>query len=330
MKTIKKTMKTSLTVTMFLLFYTAMYSQIQLLPNGDFENWALSSGLPSSVQNGMLNPVSWETSSFNYTVMGIPFASATTVIKDGTNPYSGSYCAKLENQEPSTSQPNNIDPGLMTLGKFTLTITGTTSSATLSGGIPFTSTPTDLRGHYKYLPQGGDSCQIAIILTKTNTSTHKNDTVAFSLFQSNATVAAWTLFDLPLTYKIMEAPDSMSVVISSATKAHATLGSIMYVDSIYVKGNVMATTGIDNKDNNKNVNIYPNPASNIVNVQLNNEITGDATLNIYNSLGKLVTSKTVDSANSPYSIYITGFQKGFYYVIISNNKYQVVKKLLIE
>lgn len=256
-------------------------------------------------------------------------ASATTIIKDSTSPYSGRYCAKLENMEPSTTMPNNIDPGVMTLGKFTLTISGTTPSTSLSGGIPFTSTPSDLKGYYQYAPQSGDSCQIAIVLTKTNTSTHKPDTVAYSLFQSDATVSSWTLFDLPLTYKIMEAPDSMNVTIMSSTGKQTTKGSIMYVDSIYVEGNVMAT-GIDNNDDGGNVNLYPNPSSNIVNIQLNNEITGDVSLKIYNSLGEQLSSEMANPENNLHSIDIAGFQKGFYYVVISNNKYHIIKKLLIE
>ncbi|MGD0709922.1 MAG: PCMD domain-containing protein [Bacteroidales bacterium] len=322
-------MKKIVVIMMFFLFYTAMYAQIQLLPNGNFENWSLSSGLTSSIQDGMLNPVGWETSSFNYTIMTISMASANTVLKDSTSPYSGRYCAKLENMEPSTTMPNNIDPGVMTLGKFTLTISGTTPSTSLSGGIPFTSTPSDLKGYYQYSPQSGDSCQIAIVLTKTNTSTHKPDTVAYSLFQSNATISSWTLFDLPLTYKIMEAPDSMNVTIMSSTGKQTTKGSIMYVDNVYVEGNIM-TTGIENKDNGGNVNLYPNPASKIVNIQLNNELTGDANLKIYNSLGELVGSEMVNSANSLYTIDIAGLQKGFYYVSISNKACHIIKKLLIE
>jgi hypothetical protein len=218
----------------------------------------------------------------------------------------------------------------MTLGTFTLVVSGLGSQAeTLKGGIPFTSTPSDMKGYYQYSPQSGDSCQIAIVLTKTNTSTQKPDTVAYSLFQSNATVSTWKLFDLPLTYWIMEAPDSMNVTIMSSTGKQTTKGSIMYVDSVYIDGNVLAT-GIENIGNGGNVNLYPNPTSKIVNIQLNNEITGEATLNIYNSLGELVRTEAVNPQNSPYAIDITGFQKGFYYVNISNDKCHIIKKLLIE
>jgi len=304
-------MRKNVLLILFVLIYSAIYSQV--IPNQNFENWVTTSGIA--------NPVSWATS--NTTVMTV---TVITVSKDSANPHSGKYCAKIANVSASGIA---TVPGLMTIGKFTMNIMAQTG--TVSGGIPFTSTPARLKGYYEFSPKSGDSCIIAVVFTKRNTSTGKSDTVGVGSLISGDTVTSWKLFNVPISYKPNAAPDTMNITIMSSKGSNPKpqLGSTMYVDSIYLEGTVL--TGIDNLyENNNVVNLFPNPAHDIINIQLNNEITGDLNMNIYNSLGEIVLSEIFNSKSNNYPIDISRFHKGFYYLNIYNDKNNYIKKFVVE
>lgn len=74
------------------------------------------------------------------------------------------------------------------------------------------------------------------------------------------------------------------------------------------------------------VDIYPNPASDIVNIQFNS--TGLKEVYIFDEVGKLVYS---DFTNKDFKTYnLSYLDKGLYFVHIKNNDKAVVKKLIIE
>lgn len=72
--------------------------------------------------------------------------------------------------------------------------------------------------------------------------------------------------------------------------------------------------------------IYPNPTKgelNILNVNLEKA-------NVYNTLGQLVKSFTLDSANTSNTINLSGLPKGVYYVYLINEDAASAKKIIIE
>jgi arylsulfatase A-like enzyme len=68
------------------------------------------------------------------------------------------------------------------------------------------------------------------------------------------------------------------------------------------------------------IKIYPNPASNRVFIQ----VEEDCDINIYNSSGMLVCSRV-----NPESISLTAFKSGIYFVKIKTGTYSVIKKLQV-
>ena len=75
-------------------------------------------------------------------------------------------------------------------------------------------------------------------------------------------------------------------------------------------------------------NIYPNPAKDFVKVS-----TADGqhtTVKIYNTLGMLVETRLATSATNEIEINVSEYNPGIYFINISNEEYNVTKKIVIE
>ncbi len=72
--------------------------------------------------------------------------------------------------------------------------------------------------------------------------------------------------------------------------------------------------------------LYPNPTKGEINI--NNVALDKAT--VYNSLGQLVKSFTLNSANTDNTINLSGLPKGIYYVYLINGDAASAKKIIVE
>jgi len=79
------------------------------------------------------------------------------------------------------------------------------------------------------------------------------------------------------------------------------------------------------------VSIYPNPASNYVNVVLGSNSTGNVSVRLINTAGQLLMEKTVsDAAGTTVALTVTNFPAGNYLiVVVGSDGTQQVNKLLI-
>ncbi len=206
-----------------------------IIPNAGFETW---------INHGSYeDPQYWDTP--NAEIATIPFVGKPVVFKSTDN-HSGSYSAELITQ--SIAGIGNV-PGFITLGNLTVDIL--TQTYTLSGGIPIADKPTHLMGYYKFLPQGGDSCSIGILLTKLNAGVI--DTVGYGYFSTHDTVSDWTHFSAWIDYILTEQPDTMNVMaISSAEETTLDEGTTLYVDDLYLD----YTLSVAGHDPEKGINVY--------------------------------------------------------------------------
>lgn len=74
--------------------------------------------------------------------------------------------------------------------------------------------------------------------------------------------------------------------------------------------------GVENVTGNNAMNIYPNPATGLVNINIEGINTAKAIINCYNLLGALVATKQVETTNNNLSatIDLSGMAKGAYYI----------------
>lgn len=87
-------------------------------------------------------------------------------------------------------------------------------------------------------------------------------------------------------------------------------------------------TGIENLKNKAQITAYPNPASDIVILNINNTNHGALTLNVYNVFGALV--KTESITQNQQQINVSGLNDGVYMLEIKSNSFTEKQKLIIQ
>ena len=230
------TMKSSVLIFLFCFVSTLAANSQTVIPNASFENWTTGGNYS--------DPVGWDTP--NQELMAIPFFGFPVCTKSTDHHGTGSFSAKLETKH-LTLPPLDI-PGFMTCG--TLTVDLTAGTFVLSGGVPVVDIPTHLKGYYKYQPKGGDSCVIGIGLTRWENGVQ--DTIGMGSFSTKDTVPDWTPFSAWIDYVSTLAPDTMNIIAMSTAQEVMTIGTILYVDDLYLD----YTVGYNVKDPAAGINVY--------------------------------------------------------------------------
>jgi len=90
-------------------------------------------------------------------------------------------------------------------------------------------------------------------------------------------------------------------------------------------------TGLGEMDADLNVNLYPNPASDFITIEITDKLNqGNLKLEILNSIGQVVTSKTIENTNEKVIMDVNNFSKGLYLVRVSSDRIYMTKKLIIQ
>jgi hypothetical protein len=88
-------------------------------------------------------------------------------------------------------------------------------------------------------------------------------------------------------------------------------------------------TGIDELNSWQNdIAVFPNPASNIVQVQLPEKNSGDGKILLYNNLGQLKLDTEIVDGTNQHSIQIDKLPQGMYYMHIQSNSKTYVRKII--
>lgn len=284
-------MKKIFTLTMFLL--TVLISSAQILPNPSFEIWE-----PFGTYE---DPQSWNTPNQYTSLIGI------SVVTKSEDAYSGSYSAMLETKDLLGGLYQA--PGLLTLADFTVNITAGTY--TFSGGIALAETVSKLTGMYKYTGANGDSAS-AFIISYRHDEGQEIDTVGIGYgFMHNA--SDWTAFTVNM-YPVSEAqPDSFNLIIMSSGSFDLNVGSQLWVDDLSLE----TVTGIINlSKETTNVKVYPNPVSDYVKFEMENE-GENLELSVFDNAGRQIEQLTFSGKST--EINLSSFPAGVY-------SYQVADK----
>lgn len=281
------------------------------IPNGSFESW-------SDIGNGMVNPDGWDTANEFVDIAGIFQYTFNGTMPDLTTQIDGTTSAKLvTNNNTLVTTPVTL-PGLLTLGDFQIDFVSQTGS--LTGGIAIDAKPVKLRGYYKYTPVGADSCQIWL-------GAWTSDGTIGEAWHSTSTVSDWTLFEIPVEYTLDTIPDSLNIIIVSSDTTILQVGSTAWIDSLTViYDNPVGVTKAN--QSNLSVGVYPNPATDYTHVTVLNLNRGTANIRLFNTLGKMVLSKTTDQENTRLDI--SDLPSGLYLVKVNAGKQEKVHKLFIR
>ncbi len=111
-------------------------------------------------------------------------------------------------------------------------------------------------------------------------------------------------------------------------KATSAYGNNGYIDNININTNL--TTSIPQLFNDADVNVYPNPSTGNVNVQMNLSKSQDVTIVVTNALGAIVkTLSLTDVTSGIFAIDLSTEAKGSYEVSIRTNDQVVTKRVSI-
>ena len=80
---------------------------------------------------------------------------------------------------------------------------------------------------------------------------------------------------------------------------------------------------------NKEINCFPNPAKNIINIESKNSDDDNCNIKIINYLGQIFYDRKI-SLKSKAIIDVSSFSKGIYMIIIQNNINTTYKKIIVE
>jgi hypothetical protein len=80
--------------------------------------------------------------------------------------------------------------------------------------------------------------------------------------------------------------------------------------------------------NSTSVSVYPNPAENSINVLMDASLVNNASIELYDAIGKLIMTEKVLNTNT--AIFINHLSKGIYTVRVVSNGNQTAKRIIKE
>lgn len=278
---INKTLMKKQIITLILAIATCMlgFAQTNTIPNAGFEEWSNNA------------PDYWQTS-FNMTIVIIPISYKAGVPSEDA--HSGNYSLLLTTQNVSAMGSSIALPGFAQLGEFnTDSLLGlvTTFSedpyadlnfnSLVKGGAPFNTIPTNVKLWAKYLPDTIPSDMIiSAIAVKSNDLTG-DQIIAQGSFQANEAITEFKEITIPMKIEVEdETPDFLNIIISSANTYNCGEDSL-WVDDVTVE----LESGIYHL-NSLDFSIMPNPTSDYLSIQLDNN--REFSVEIYDLNGKKV------------------------------------------
>ncbi len=79
------------------------------------------------------------------------------------------------------------------------------------------------------------------------------------------------------------------------------------------------------------VSVYPNPATEQINLQFNHLVNGQATVKIFDTMGALVSGENINEINNKlFTLDVTSMSNGFYFIEIENNGSVTKKKFVVS
>ena len=271
----------------------------QSIPNGQFENW--------SNANGYNTPDNWGTLNDMTATSGIYTATK------GTS--SGNSYLKLTSQNAAGM---GVMPGIAVSGSLEQV------SLTPVSGFPFAMRPVSLKGKYQYMGNSSnDVGYIKAYLTKWNASMNMRDTIGYVSQNLNGMAMSWANFTIPFVYALPDIPDSCIIVLS-ASGENPEAGSYLFVDNLDF---FMGTAGIGDQATANQISIFPNPITEMFQVDVSGIVEQIRHFQIMDINGKVMLSRT-SNGQSIQTFSVAALPKGLYVLNIYTSGGVISKTVL--
>ena len=254
------------------------------------------------------DPDNWITENQATSISGVVTATKST------DAHSGNYAIRLETKQVITE-----------------TVPGTAISGALNPlsllidiGVPINIRPDSMCGWYKYIPFPADLGSIEIILTKYNPTTKLRDLVGSGIFVATpaANYTQFTIAIIYLTTDPADLPDTAVVSLISGSQTFAA-GSVLYVDDICLVYTPTPPPADIEDFTETGFSVYPNPASEFINIDLLGKSSRDATFQLYDITGKIVMKLPGPRASNSFAV--NGLNIGLYYFQVISSDGSLIK-----
>jgi len=181
--------------------------------------------------------------------------------------------------------------------------------------------------YYKFAPVGGDKFSINVGLKKAGV------TIAQGAAAPTATVSTYTYLSVPINYMTNDTPDTAIIQISitgPVTGSDFHVGSVMFVDDLLFS----LTTGISDIFPTDMIGkCYPNPASDIINIPITENVSGEVTLNVFDAYGKEVkqlVGNPQQYSSNVFQFSVEDFSTGLYFYSVSGQSGHYQGKFIVS
>lgn len=188
-----------------------------------------------------------------------------------------------------------------------------------------TGHPNSLCGYYKFESFNNDTMTITAVLYQNGV------VVSTAVFTDTSTTSTWTSFNIPFsTYTVADSAQIGFSAFHSSLDGTFPTGpygnSILYIDNISFDNLI---TGVpDHISDNTTLMLFPNPATDIITINVNGSSKTDLNVNIYNITGSLVKAETLEQ--NQQQINISNLSNGIYLVEINSENICKTQKLIIQ
>jgi hypothetical protein len=181
---------------------------------------------------------------------------------------------------------------------------------------------------YTTVNQSNDS--MTVIIVNRDMTTPRRVTMNINGFSlSNRTYTTLELSALPVTETFKSHTDN---ALKNSTVSVSSNSFVITVPALSTTAVLLSktSTGIFDFDNNNGeINIFPNPAKDKINISLSQIINGQSEITIYDISGRKVLNSFVENASSPLSLKISALETGVYIFSIKNKQGTSVKKFSV-
>lgn len=283
----------------FVLLNLVFLNTIAQIPNQDFEQWTIS-GTDTTLN-------SWNQSTFGMAQSPSAFTGQYAVTVWNWYYYGKGFIS------------NNLQSAIPFIGNFET-----------DGGSPINYRPTAFNFFYKYdlgLNQGAsDSAVVQLSMRKRN-SNGSIDTIAFNVVTLPPT-SQFTPYGFNINYLSSAIPDTFVISFLSSKTGFCdpiSDGNCLYltIDNI----NFITTLSVEETDQD-NFTIYPNPASNFLQLQLPNNLIGQPfSYQIVNLSGQIIQQEVALNYNSTITLN-NEIKSGIYFIKLEVGENKFYQKFL--
>lgn len=260
-------------------------------------------------------PRYWDGFNRQIIMGGVNVGEVICVTKDSADPQDMDYSVRLENKSVLGGP---AVPGMLTCGK--LNIDFSSQNGDISEGVPYSQKPASFKGWYKYNPAVGDSALISVWFKQSGQE------IGGGKIKIGNSASSWTEFNVNINFQIGSQPDTMLILISSSSlKNNVPVGSALDIDHIWLEGGSLSSSKL--KNNSIDFNVYPNPASESININVPDN-TETTIVNVYNNVNLKVITKTFSQMK--HSLDISNLTPGIYYMEVINTSGRAIKSIIVE